>query len=279
VDIDDFELITSSKWITEMVVPEGTPLIPSNPPLEERALMPFLLPIYRKYLQDGGPLLALKRMDNGGASVIADQDIPRGAIVTEYLGLYAPQSTDRSKYRFGPIDGLKYRNYGAMVDDGFPNLCAFYLYNIDNLPIRIVFIAVEEIAKGDLLSLNYGMSHSVKMGERREDRLQQMITFFNENPFKDVVSKLTFLHKKRVRGIEWNEHLEYENLVTKIQYLFHTPQALAELLTREVIQVQDARDFYLKGSNRYELLAVPQVPNARQKGVIDTITTLININS
>lgn len=258
-------------WINEMRVPPGSDFPEFTPSREDLEMMDFLLPLYRAYLENP-PKLAI--VGEGNLSLHAEEPIKRGSVVVEYLGNWEPGSKTASSYRFGPINGLHFRNFAAMAEDGFPNLVPFYLYGVGGLPLRVVFVALEDMEKGEALTFNYGPNHSVKFVERLEYRLDEMIRFFENYRLRDCLEAIRTTHIQKRSALGYDKSLELENLVAKVQYLFQTPSALLLLLERGVLDTAEVRYFWRKPDYRHYLLGVPFTPGPREQLWIDAMDVL-----
>lgn len=234
---------------------------------DEADWSPFLNSCYEKFLTLP-PKIYIKQSSTGHALYALDS-IKKGDIVLEYLGEWNPEQR-QSTYRFGPIDGLYYRNYGAMADDSFPNMAACYLYDVGGLPLRIVFLALEDIAPHQILTLNYGMRHGVKLIQHQECRLEQLISFFRDQNFADIVKDW-----KRLRSLPRSElgsyNVDLENLTAKMQYIFQTPTSFS--LVKTVVDPEQLIDFFMKPDHRFYLLGFSLFPHAREKEVISLLTS------
>ncbi|MCB1135445.1 MAG: SET domain-containing protein, partial [Chlamydiia bacterium] len=228
--------LTGAHWADRVSVADGVTMPQSYPCSQvDMELTHQCLPSYRGY-KKRAPRLYIRCGEHRGRHAVCALDaIPKGTIVTEYLGQWVGSADIRSNYRWGPIDGLHMRNYGGMVEDGFPNVAAIYLYNIDDIPLRIVFVAVEEIAAGEMVTVHYGMNHSVKILCHEEYRLQAMVRFFSANPLDKMVTRIVALRGMTASEKRWKHCLELENLVVKLRYLFQTPGALMRLMLDGVI--------------------------------------------
>jgi hypothetical protein len=262
-----FKKLTGATWINAMR--PGSDILPIPPIPSELELMRFLKPAYARYLVKA-PLLSLHQTQTG-YSVYTQEPIKRGCIVTEYLGQWSQESNKRfSSYRWGPIDALEYRNCGGMVEDGFPNIAAFHLYGIQELPLRILFVALEDIPANEMLVINYGMSHSVKINYHREYRLTSMIDYFFHHSLEDVFKSIS---GKRT-DMDWNQNLDLENRIAKVQYLYQTPSALMQLLLKNVLSPIEVFRHFDRLDTRLNLLGFPLLPNRRQSEILHTVELL-----
>jgi len=271
-----FFALTNSRWIETMQMqpdPEAS-LDHIQPSLTDWELMRFLRPFYNIYLKRPPKLYIKENTTQGCHSLHAFEPIPKGSIATEYLGEWAPESTIHSSYRWGPIDGLHHRNFGGMAEDSFPNMGAFYLYQTKDLPLRVVFIALEDIGAGEMLTVNYGMNHSVKVNYHDEYALDRLLNFFSTHPLKKCIERIEQLHTKKRTELGWAKTLELENLTAKIQYIYQTPSTLSLLIKEKIISYEEVFAIYDEAKYRFYILGFPFQPNLRQAEVIKAIEQL-----
>lgn len=264
--------LTGAEWTTKLILPKETAALHYTTPVESEAeLQSFLIPLYQSYLKSS-PRLRISKSATG-YSLYADEPLKKGTVVTEYLGEWSTNSKG-SPYRFGSIDALKFRNYAAFAEDGFPNLEAFYLYGVDNAPLRILFVALEDVAPGTLLTINYGLNHSIKTIERIEYGLEAMRDFFTQNPLQELVQKIRWAMPQNRIDLGWEEVLAFENRVAKLQYLFHTPSAFSALFSEGILDPKPFFNFFAKLDNRYQLLSYKIPPTPRQREVEERFAAL-----
>jgi hypothetical protein len=269
-----FHKITGAEWIDEMQLSPISYTQDYTPSENDWELMRYLRPMYKAYLKNMPPLFIQEGVSAGRHSLHALEPIRKGTVVTEYLGEWNPASTAPSSYRWGPIDGLYYRNFGGMVDDGFPNLGAFHLYNIEGLPLRILFVALEDIAAGEMLTINYGMKHSVKTLYHAEYASVRMHQFFAANKIEKCIHRIQELLPRKRSELGWARCVELEGLTTKLQYLYNTPSALINLLQQRILPSADVFACYNRAEYRYYILGVPLSPDPRQAEVISYVEML-----
>lgn len=251
-----FESKTGAVWIDEMIVSNDAAHYPVNPSVQERKLSNQFEPHYAAYKE---PKLALRGEKRYHYSLIADEKIEKNRIITEYLGQWNP-NLPHSPYRFGPIESLHYRNYGAMIDDGFPNALPIYLYEVNNLPLRIIFVAIEDIERGEPICFHYGMRHSVKLNGHIEMRKEALISWMKSDTFDNHIKKAK----------------EDEGALAKLQYLMQTPTALDLAIKRCLVDQNTLRTFFTKPDNLYYLLRFPFNPNPRESALHKAILSLLD---
>lgn len=269
-----FKELTGAEWIDNIKIQENLSIIHIPPTPSEWEMMRFLKPAYGQYLKAAPELSLHETIHPGAFSLHATNTIEKGTIVTEYLGEWSQQSKRFSSYRWGPIDALNFRNCGGMVEDGFPNVAAFHLYGVNNLPLRILFVALETIPADAVITINYGLSHSVKINYHTEYRLTAMIDFFKKNSLDQLFKMIgTSISRKRAE-LGWNKCLELESHIAKLQYLFQTPSALIHLLVENVITPKEAFNHFDRIDNRFYILGFPPQANRRQKEISENLTLL-----
>lgn len=269
-----FQQITGVQWTDDIIVSEHSLHSPFTISSTDRQLMELLLPKYREFKKSPPSLFIRLGAGPGRHSVHALKKIPKGSVVLEYKGEWTPLAKKSSPYRWGPIDALNYRNYGGLVEDGFPNVGAFHLYDVEGIPLRILFIALEDIEAEEILTINYGMNHSVKMSYHHEYRLDQMTSFFSDNSIEQIYNHIHALKVFSPLELVWDRTIELENLTTKIRYLYHTPGALFLLLNKKILQKSDVFQFFNEAEFRYFFINFPFNPNKREKEIIDALSLI-----
>lgn len=262
-----FEEFTGAKWCNATrFEPELThnEMFKFHPTEVEKQLMRFLIPLYRHYKKKPPKLYVRLGKCKGTHSVHALEKIEKGQIVTEYIGEWKPNATETSSYRFGPIDAKHYRNCSALIEDGFPNLATFHLYHTDGIPLRIIFVALKEIAAGEMVTINYGLNHSVKSSYHTEYQFEEASSFFRRNSINKLLKRIVELRQNLPQELGWRRSLELEGLVARLRYLYHTPGTLIKLIAHEVISNEEVWKCYEKPDQRYYLLNFAPLPTQRQ---------------
>lgn len=270
-----FHSLTKATWTDKLILPHS-PIEPSDYKTKlDEDLAPLLHPLYKKFLKNK-PRLLLHPSYGGGFSIQSLEVIEVGSVVGEYLGEYKPNVKAPSQYRFGPIDAKEYRNTTAMIEDGFPNVQPFYLFETDDAPLKILFISLEKIEKNTDLLINYGLSHSVKIGHHVEYGFSKMCSFFKEHPLSNCFKRLQFLTNQNRSNLTLNENLELENLAAKLQYLYQTPSAMLLLLLSGEVTAQELFNYFNRLDCRFYLLGYSMTPKPRQIEITNQITLLIS---
>lgn len=272
---EHFFMLTKATFTSDVIFHQQSE--EKAPNLGEKELMQFLLPLYRAYLKNPAKLYMKVGSSLGRHSVHALEKIEKGRVIIEYVGEINPANKRSSTYRWGPIDALVYRNLSGLVEDGFPNIAAFHLYNVNGIPIRIIFVALEEIPANAMIAINYGMNHSVKLSHHTEYRLDAMRRFFLKNRLGKVILRIKELRSRSPKDLGWKLSLELENLVAKVRYLYHTPGAMLQLL--DVIDKEEVFYWFDQADFRYFFIDIPTAPNARQMEIISHLNLIRNASS
>lgn len=263
-----FEKATGARWLQEMAVSSDEELqIPVKVTGEEYTLQRFLLPEYALYKRRPPSLLLCREEANGEHSLRAAEKIDRGRVIVEYLGEWDPHYKNRSSYRWGPIDGKRCRNLAAMAEDAFPSASALTLYHFDHIPIRVLFVALEEIDKEGMIALHYGMNHSVKLQYHSEYRSEEMKRFFRKNSLNKIVGRIDQLSGRSTRELGWKRFIELENLTVKLRYIYQTPTALLQLILEEVVDREYALSLWKNRGRRFSTLGFSPMASYREKEV------------
>ena len=278
-----FQEMTDSEWTDQVLYPNNLEnrICENNkviaPHINDRQIMRLVLPFYRIFKKNP-PKLFIKIGDaKGRHSVHALEKIEKGSVVVEYVGEWIYPPSRPSSYRFGPIDALFYRNYSGIVEDGFPNIAAFHLYDIDGIPLRVIFIALEEINVGEMLTINYGMNHFVKVYYHTEYNLEKMCVFFSNYPLRKIGDRIKDLRRKAPIDLGWKRTLELEALVAKLRYIFQTPAAMLLLLSKGILKAEEVFQYFDEAEFRYFLLSIPFTPNSREREIISYLEMLRQI--
>jgi len=264
-----FFQLTGAEWIDEMKV-FSTALDSIRPSCkEEIELMHLVMPLYNAYRKNPAKLYVHQGSSQASHAIHARENICKGTVVSEYLGEWSQNSTISSSYRWGPINASLYRNYSALIEDGFPNIGAFYLYNIRNIPLRVVFVALEDIAADDIITIHYGMNHSVKTSYHTEYRLKQMVDFFCKYPLPKVVQEIKTQRSKTPKMLGLKKSLALENFTTKLRYIYQTPSALMHLVKEKAVTIDEVFYYYQQIDIRYFLLEFDPKASRRQQEITD----------
>lgn len=272
---DLFYELTGAHFVDAMVFPSDESILYSKEAASgDGYLQRVIEPLYRSFCKKGSKLYLKRGEAIGRHTVHAKESITRGEVVCEYLGKWEPEATQPSSYRWGPIDGRHYRNMGGMIDDGFPNIGAFHLYNVGGVPLRVVFVALDEIPVGEMVTVHYGMNHSVKIFHHQEHQKEKLLLFFKAFSLRGTIKRIKQLQAQDVRSLGFRRLLELESLTAKLRYLYQTPSTLAELLLLGVLDPNEVFALLKEAEVRYFLLRFSLNPRGREGELISALRAL-----
>jgi hypothetical protein len=182
-------------------------------------------------------------IQEAGWNLHANQLFPKGSCVAEYVGALR-DPTQGSSYAFGPYDASNFRGMGAFIADGFPNVIPIFLFEKRGVPLRIAFIATEDIPPNEPICFNYGLHHSVKGSLHIEFREQAMLAYFQKWKLSSLILEVKKLLEQERVALNFNgayDHkgtLKLEDIICKLQYLFQTKSA-QELAIQAGVLTQD----------------------------------------
>ncbi len=131
----------------------------------------------------------------------------------------------RRDYVFDQVDGQKYRNYGGMFNDSYPNVV---LHVLDQEGYkRDMMVSSEDIPAGQQLFLDYGFAHGVKKNYvHKELNLDGLHKF--------ALSKhsrlLDFLSQKTLNLLEVMSDIDFFAEYVGLQYILNTPSSMIYLV-------------------------------------------------
>ena len=168
--------------------------------------------------------------------LVAKTSIKEGEIIAEYLGEWIEEKKfqdDNLSRKISDeyvmmknIDGRKYRGYGAMANDGFPNALTHTFTNSAGLT-RTFLVASEDINPGDQITIDYLDEHSLKTQKRMEMRPAALLRFARQEwSDKNWFKKL----KETTTSIEKVSEPANASKFSKWIYLFTTPASLLILI-------------------------------------------------
>jgi hypothetical protein len=170
--------------------------------------------------------------------LVAQSPIKSGEVIAEYVGEWNEnQWSLDDTYLFNSVDGIRFRGYAAMSNDGFPNTNAVQVPNSAGLTRSFLF-ASEDIKPGEQIVWDYGDAHSLKRQGRVEMRSAALVDFFRKEfsnkdwvlNFKNLVNNLRGSQK-----LSADEQKDTLMRVPKWLYLSTTPASLLILLEEGVI--------------------------------------------
>lgn len=262
-----FYSLTNAHFLSEMRITSPLQKAPQNQ--NDKQIMPYVIPLYKEYCKSP-PLLCIKEKSLKHFAIHAHEDLQKGQVIVEYLGELSEKPKKLSSYRFGPIDAEHHRNLASLIEDGFPNAAAFYLYDVENVPLRVVFIALENIKAGEMILINYGIYHSVKTEYHEEYRYKEMKEFFTKSSLSDLVQKI----KRESFAKRSHLNLELESLIAKVQYLFQSPTALIHLILDKVLKVEEVFSIFDTLDSRVHYLGYSFTPNLKEEELYEEMLIL-----
>ncbi len=232
-----FKGLTRANFITENAMGEE---VIWNGVWEEWNKMPKSRPMI---FQEGTfrqkmPRCYLKEIPSCGYGVFAMEKIVAGRFIGEYQGKLKSRE-DRNPYIMGDITSLSHRNVIPLINDGFHNVFHLCIPNIDGLPIRYMFLAIDDIDAKEQLCFNYGGAHSVKIGPYSEVRPKETRDFVlkeigNISEFRELLSGRVSLSR-----VTQMARLE------KFRYILNTPSILFSMGVEEILLPNQVNDLLL----------------------------------
>lgn len=123
-----------------------------------------------------------------------------------------------------------------MVNDGFPNLAFLTLNNEGGLSKRCIVMAIEDIQAEDIVCVDYGLQHSIKMLGYRELRPNAVRAWARGLTDHAMVTRACVRILKAVRERDVNMSLEELAFVLQLSYVAHTPSVLCALRWEDLLE-------------------------------------------
>lgn len=93
-----------------------------------------------------------------------------------------------------PVDAKTYRSPAAMANDGFPNAIitplAFDQRGVGGLPYQLALVALEPIAAGEEICIDYSDTHEIKKGGHIELRKEAILQFFAKSSLDSLIESI-----------------------------------------------------------------------------------------
>lgn len=213
---------------------------------------------------DEGQLLPIQGCFCG---LVAKQPIKKGQIVVEYTGEYinANEQLKRpTEYMLGEkgdigVDAMFFRSAGSMANHGFPNVIFQPIYSsfqpgsdtegmkgVDGFPNRTFLVAIEDIAEGEEIILNYGGYHPQK--KSMELRPKAIKKFFEKFAWNQLY--------KYTNGLSSSENfatrVSYMGTVTQFSYFLESSESLKNLARMGLLVEKDIKSI-LKLAKKYPI--------------------------
>lgn len=162
----------------------------------------------------------------------AVEPIKQGQVIAEYTGEFVATSEKDNRdpiylyIAYPAIDAGPFRSAAAMANDGFPNaymegisLNERFESGLDGLPARKLLMALENIAPGEEITINYGASHPVKQ-QHTELRPEAIRAFFKKHTWKHILEARDVF---RSPNSSQQRRLGAINSLKTYDYFSHTP--------------------------------------------------------
>lgn len=187
-------------------------------------------------------------MANRPCGLFATSLIKRGEVLAEYTGEYlAGENVDYldldSTYLWKDqpaVQANHFRSAAAMANDAFPNA---YVENIqfngeykpglDGLMKRKLMIALEDIAPGEQIVINYGNLDLTKNEAHLELRPKALVEFCGKN------SWMSLFDAKVEKVVTLEDSLNLVNSMVKLDYILQTPTTLPFLIDKDLFKKND----------------------------------------
>lgn len=177
---------------------------------------------------DAGELLPLGQEFCG---LIANGPIKKGQIIGEYTGEVITNSETKLRsetYLWSnppPIDADQFRSPLSMANDGFPNVMIVpHEYDkqlnpgIDGLVVRKLAFAIDDIAAGEQITIDYGPMYELKWGTKHiEFKPQALRRFLQQNSWEKIFKSIFYPSDQ--------EKVDIMGTSAKMDYLFQTPSS------------------------------------------------------
>ncbi len=197
---------------------------------------------------DAGEQLPLGK---GFCSLIADEPIKKGQMIGEYTGeVITDSEKDRRSETYlwtnpPPIDADRFRSPIAMANDGFPNAyVTAHEYDkqlnpgVDGLVARKFVLALDDIAPGEQITIDYGATYKLKWGtEHVEFKPQSLRRFLQQNSWEKIIKSFFFPSLSKRASDEERVNLIASSV--KMQYLFQTPSSFEWAAKKGLVTQKD----------------------------------------
>lgn len=222
--------------------------------------LPFQKELIGKYLNDKRPRLYMKKTTHDeqgiklekspGYGIYAAEKIAKWTIVGEYHGKVAAKKV-RKKTEYlieGNKDSKDFRNEGAIVNDGPPNIGMMLEANLKGQPFRQVYFSLEEIKEDEQLLWNYG-PNEVKYIPRIELNYQKIKEFVPGCNFKSMANLLLKLRAIQNKP-QMSQKVTLEEFckAEQFRYLIGTPTVLYRLILDGTVTIDEGKELFQMGA-------------------------------
>lgn len=202
-----------------------------------KSIQPALRQAYAKYKANPPKLIVdhITQNDAGvpllipsnPCGVFAAQTIQPGEIIREYIGQVVSEAPQDITYLLGDIDGGRFRNEGAMMNDAFPNCFVRYIYDVNGIEERAVIIALEHIQPGQEITWNYQIHDNTKFLGHKELRPKALKEFLAKYSWKELIVSYKELFSNPTN---MKSFVKSNRLHESINYIFNTPSTFLSLI-------------------------------------------------
>ncbi len=200
--------------------------------------------LYLSFLNAPPPLF-LDATGASGFGVFSGGEIPKDAVVIDYLGK-ATHDGGASLYAMTLCDGFEKRNFGPMMNDGFPNSVDMSLCNFKGIPILHVLRAIRPIAQGEQILWNYGHNHPVKVGKYTHLAEEDAIKWLQEKNLLERYKELNNWVRTNTDNVNFS--VIFRNYIAPFHYLLCTPSFQVIVLLKRIITIDE---LYTISKQRY----------------------------
>lgn len=232
-----------------------------------------------------------------GVEVLAAEDLEPFRLIGQYTGKITKQmGVGELTYSFifeqiegGTIsvDAAKEGNWTRFMNDGFPNVIAFNLFNTAGQKWRKVFFVADPdgVRSQEPLLYDYNWTYfTLKWGEYKlmgREKMRKFFSHFDES-YQELKARHRAMQEFSLNGrpIPYLDKLSYQALESRLLYPFQTPMALMDLVFSQVIDPQKW-DAFIQKEKQDETSSLGCVFNARNpdaERIEALLQTLIEFN-
>lgn len=262
LEVEEFKHLTEATYIQEMYVPpqllykEWLKL-----PQKEPSFINEIAPTeYSRHESFPYSLYIAPSIDpitkkNLGLGLYANEKIKKGTLICEYLGEKIEDSSKEENvdYLYEDIQALKYRNFGGMANDSFPNAVVSSIYSIKGVKRRFCLVSLKDIEVDSPIFIDYGKS-SLKNRAHRELNINDIYSFLKTRNITHIL--------KNIEGCEFKKelfvHPSKEDFYALL-YFMNTPTTTLRLFFENHLSAEDilllCQQPYFKKTHFVELIA------------------------
>lgn len=168
-----------------------------------------------------------------GLGLFAKDPIAKGEIIGEYLG-NIQENPQENPYLLAKTCSLTHRNEIPFINDGFNNVVIVPIHNTRGLAIRYLFVAANQIARGEQFCWHYGL-HVVKFDPYSELRPTEVREFIKSENIDELI--------RCIMVIATTREFSFEELVRaeKFLYILQTPAVQYAMILDGTINAAKAK--------------------------------------